>query len=224
MPAWPSRPLSRLRSPSATRRCSCTAASGYLHGTEVERHYRDARILPIGGGATEVLTDLAARLLGYWWPGMRVSSRGEPRGDAGQDRRPRGRGGEGRGRWRREVRRPPPRPREAAAPRADRAARRRGFRVPGAVAPGRLGLRLPRRRVAGDGHRGGRGCRVPDHRQRPHCQGRRKQPVDGEEGLPGRPDRGGEQPPHRSRSSSRAARTCRRRRRSSSPAASCSAT
>ena len=38
---------------------------GYLHGTEVERHYRDARILPIGGGATEVLTDLAARLLGY---------------------------------------------------------------------------------------------------------------------------------------------------------------
>ncbi len=39
--------------------------AGYLHGTEVERHYRDARILPIGGGATEVLTDLAARLLGY---------------------------------------------------------------------------------------------------------------------------------------------------------------
>jgi acyl-CoA dehydrogenase len=38
--------------------------TGYLHGTEVERHYRDARILPIGGGATEVLTDLAARLLG----------------------------------------------------------------------------------------------------------------------------------------------------------------
>ena len=39
--------------------------TGYLHGTEVERHYRDARILPIGGGATEVLTDLTARLLGY---------------------------------------------------------------------------------------------------------------------------------------------------------------
>jgi acyl-CoA dehydrogenase len=39
--------------------------AGYLHGTEVERHYRDARILPIGGGATEVLTDLAARLMGY---------------------------------------------------------------------------------------------------------------------------------------------------------------
>jgi acyl-CoA dehydrogenase len=39
--------------------------AGYMHGTEVERHYRDARILPIGGGASEVLADLAARLLGY---------------------------------------------------------------------------------------------------------------------------------------------------------------
>lgn len=39
--------------------------TGYLHGTEVERHYRDTRILPIGGGATEVMTDLAAKLLGY---------------------------------------------------------------------------------------------------------------------------------------------------------------
>ncbi|MDX6742231.1 acyl-CoA dehydrogenase family protein [Actinocorallia sp. A-T 12471] len=39
--------------------------TGYMHGVEVERHYRDARLLPIGGGATEVLTDLAAKLLGY---------------------------------------------------------------------------------------------------------------------------------------------------------------
>jgi acyl-CoA dehydrogenase len=39
--------------------------TGYLHGTEVERHYRDHRILGIGGGATEVLTDLSAKLLGY---------------------------------------------------------------------------------------------------------------------------------------------------------------
>lgn len=39
--------------------------TGYMHGTEVERHYRDARLLPIGGGASEVLTDLAAKLLGY---------------------------------------------------------------------------------------------------------------------------------------------------------------
>jgi acyl-CoA dehydrogenase len=39
--------------------------AGYMHGTEVERHYRDARILGIGGGATEVLNDLTAKLLGY---------------------------------------------------------------------------------------------------------------------------------------------------------------
>lgn len=38
--------------------------AGYMHGTEVERHYRDTRILPIGGGATDVMTDLAAKLLG----------------------------------------------------------------------------------------------------------------------------------------------------------------
>ena len=39
--------------------------AGYMHGTEVERHYRDARLLPIGGGADEVLRDLTAKLLGY---------------------------------------------------------------------------------------------------------------------------------------------------------------
>jgi len=39
--------------------------TGYLTGTEVERHYRDARILPIGGGASAVLADLTARLMGY---------------------------------------------------------------------------------------------------------------------------------------------------------------
>lgn len=38
---------------------------GYMRESEVERHYRDVRLLPIGGGATAVLTDLAARLLGY---------------------------------------------------------------------------------------------------------------------------------------------------------------
>lgn len=38
---------------------------GYMKGNEVERHYRDARILSIGGGATEVMTDLASRLLGW---------------------------------------------------------------------------------------------------------------------------------------------------------------
>ncbi len=38
---------------------------GYMRESEVERHYRDARILGIGGGANEVLNDLAAKLLGY---------------------------------------------------------------------------------------------------------------------------------------------------------------
>ncbi|MFI9012256.1 acyl-CoA dehydrogenase family protein [Actinosynnema sp. NPDC053489] len=38
---------------------------GYLREAEVERHYRDARVLGIGGGATEVMAELAARRLGY---------------------------------------------------------------------------------------------------------------------------------------------------------------
>jgi acyl-CoA dehydrogenase len=38
---------------------------GYMRESEIERHYRDQRILGIGGGATEVLDDLSARLLGY---------------------------------------------------------------------------------------------------------------------------------------------------------------
>jgi acyl-CoA dehydrogenase len=39
--------------------------AGYLRDSEVDRHYRDARILGIGGGATEVMKDLSAKLLGY---------------------------------------------------------------------------------------------------------------------------------------------------------------
>jgi acyl-CoA dehydrogenase len=39
--------------------------TGYMRDSEVERHYRDARIIGIGGGATEVMTDLAAKLLGW---------------------------------------------------------------------------------------------------------------------------------------------------------------
>jgi acyl-CoA dehydrogenase len=38
---------------------------GYLRDAEVERHYRDARILGIGGGTTEVMAELAARRLGF---------------------------------------------------------------------------------------------------------------------------------------------------------------
>jgi len=36
----------------------------YMHGTEVERHYRDARILGIGGGTTEILDEVVASRLG----------------------------------------------------------------------------------------------------------------------------------------------------------------
>jgi acyl-CoA dehydrogenase len=36
---------------------------GCMSDSEVERHYRDVRILSIGGGATEVMTELAARRL-----------------------------------------------------------------------------------------------------------------------------------------------------------------
>ncbi|KHL10678.1 acyl-CoA dehydrogenase [Mumia flava] len=38
---------------------------GYMRESEVERHYRDARILGIGGGATEVMNDLIAKVMGF---------------------------------------------------------------------------------------------------------------------------------------------------------------
>jgi acyl-CoA dehydrogenase len=38
---------------------------GYMSESEVERQYRDMRILGIGGGTTEILTSLAAKTLGY---------------------------------------------------------------------------------------------------------------------------------------------------------------
>ena len=34
---------------------------GYMRETPVERMYRDARILPIGGGATEVMLEEVAK-------------------------------------------------------------------------------------------------------------------------------------------------------------------
>ncbi|HEY5135605.1 MAG TPA: acyl-CoA dehydrogenase family protein [Candidatus Nanopelagicales bacterium] len=36
---------------------------GYMRECEVERHYRDSRILGIGGGTTEIMTEIVARLL-----------------------------------------------------------------------------------------------------------------------------------------------------------------
>lgn len=38
---------------------------GYMAESEIERQYRDMRILGIGGGTSEILTGLAARRLGY---------------------------------------------------------------------------------------------------------------------------------------------------------------
>ncbi len=38
---------------------------GYMAESEVERQYRDMRILGLGGGTTEILTSLAAKTLGY---------------------------------------------------------------------------------------------------------------------------------------------------------------
>jgi acyl-CoA dehydrogenase len=38
---------------------------GYMAESEVERQYRDMRILGIGGGTTEIMTGLAAKTLGY---------------------------------------------------------------------------------------------------------------------------------------------------------------
>jgi acyl-CoA dehydrogenase len=35
--------------------------TGYMRGSEVERHYRDARIMGIGGGATEIMNEIIAK-------------------------------------------------------------------------------------------------------------------------------------------------------------------
>jgi acyl-CoA dehydrogenase len=37
---------------------------GYMRESEVERHYRDARILGIGGGTTEIMNEIIASRLG----------------------------------------------------------------------------------------------------------------------------------------------------------------
>jgi len=38
---------------------------GYMAESEIERQYRDMRILGIGGGTREIVTSLAAKTLGY---------------------------------------------------------------------------------------------------------------------------------------------------------------
>jgi acyl-CoA dehydrogenase len=39
--------------------------AGYLRGAKVERVFRETKVLSIGGGATEIMKDLAAKQLGY---------------------------------------------------------------------------------------------------------------------------------------------------------------
>ena len=64
--AWPRWPWPRTPPPppattSSTRPCSCTAARGTCADSEVERHYRDARIMGIGGGTTEIMNEIIAK-------------------------------------------------------------------------------------------------------------------------------------------------------------------
>ena len=38
--------------------------AGFMRGTEVERHYRDARVMGIGGGTNEIMNEIIARTMG----------------------------------------------------------------------------------------------------------------------------------------------------------------
>jgi acyl-CoA dehydrogenase len=55
----------RLSQSVVERATQLHGSLGFMAGTEVERHYRDIRVSSVGGGASEVLTDWAAKLLGY---------------------------------------------------------------------------------------------------------------------------------------------------------------
>jgi acyl-CoA dehydrogenase len=39
--------------------------AGFVRGTRAERIYREAKVMQIGGGSTEIMKDLAARQLGW---------------------------------------------------------------------------------------------------------------------------------------------------------------
>ena len=39
--------------------------AGFIRGSRAERIYREAKVMQIGGGSTEIMKDLAARQLGW---------------------------------------------------------------------------------------------------------------------------------------------------------------
>jgi len=39
--------------------------AGFIRGTRAERIYREVKVMQIGGGAEEIMKDLAARQLGW---------------------------------------------------------------------------------------------------------------------------------------------------------------
>jgi acyl-CoA dehydrogenase len=39
--------------------------AGFVRGTRAERIYREAKVMQIGGGSTEIMKDLAARQMGW---------------------------------------------------------------------------------------------------------------------------------------------------------------
>ena len=103
------------------------------------------------------------------------------------------RAGQGGGRRRPEVRRAAPPARQAAGPRADRAAARPRLAVPGAVAarrPGAASTRSARSCVTGIGVVEGVECLIIAND--PTVRGGASQPVDAEEGAAGPRDRAGE--------------------------------
>ena len=173
-----------VRRTSSTRPCSCTAARATCTGPRWSGTTATPGSCGIGGGATEVLTDLAAKLLGY----AVMSSATRPDRSTGVRRANReamldeladldAEHAKARGRRRREVRRAPPRPRQAAAARADRAARRPGLARSSSCRPlAGWGSDFTGRRQRGHRHRRRRGRRVHDHRQRPDGEGRRVNP------------------------------------------------
>ena len=186
-PAWRRTPPSRRATYVVDQAVQLHGGAGYMHGTEVERHYRDARILRHRRRSDRGARPTCRPLLGYASsssgprgdrPAARPStraatSRGQPRGDAGARwRRARRRAREGRGRRRREVRRPGTTSAASCCPASGSSCWSTADSPFLELSPlAALGHRLPRRRERGHRHRRRRGRRVRDHRQRPDGRG-----------------------------------------------------